>query len=192
LIAEPSLNLTAAGQGCCIEPIECVLDASWAKNAWFAIGNGGATAVLMLTVLFTSWLYISLNATKANKSRWPEARVLVKRLRQEFLILHVLFIVGITLAYLGMYSVMCAKVTHRSLSWVVFSQMLASGVVAGLLFFKCLWEIHQVNVAVEKLRDFATSEEKEMDQTSRSSSSLPLRSGRSSADSDLDVEDAES
>ena len=115
------------------------------------------SALLLLAVLFTSWLYISLHTTKANKNRWPEARELTMRLRHEFLVLNVMFVSGIALAYYGMYAVMCTKVTHRGLSWAVQWEFVGSAVVAALLLFKVAWEIKMINHKVEKLRDRGAS-----------------------------------
>ena len=57
--------------------------------------------MLLLVVLYTSWLYISINATKVNKARWSEAKLLTKSLSGHFVVLQIFFIGGIFLAYLG-------------------------------------------------------------------------------------------
>ena len=49
-------------------------------------------------VLFSSWLYIAIYATKVNRNRWSEVRKLTKRLSGEFLLLQVTFLLGIIFA----------------------------------------------------------------------------------------------
>lgn len=149
---DPAMNLNGTEMECCIPVIHCVRDATFRVMVAFNIGNGGATAVLLLVVLFTAWLYISLNATKANTDRWSEAKKLSDRLCQEFLFLQIFFIVGMFLAYLGIGATMVLKVSTMGQSWTItliitFSCLAAPGFAA-----KCLWEIHQTNTEIDQLR----------------------------------------
>ena len=145
-------NLNGTELECCIKTVECIVDSSFNTEMAFTWGNGGSTAVLLLVVLFTSWLYITLNATKANTSRYAEADLLCQRLRQEFLALHVLFALGMVLAFVGMGAAMAVKVTTLGLNSTVLS-------ISVCVFFstigfaiKCLWEIYQVNKSVDEMR----------------------------------------
>jgi len=152
LIDDPAINMTAAGHGCCLDTIVCAGTSSWNIELAFTLGNGGGTALLLLCVLFTSWLYISLNASKANRSRWPEAKEITKRLRREFLILHVLFILGILCSYFGMFAMMSTKVTTFWLSWLVTLILMASWFMCVFLFGSCLWKVFLINRNVDSLR----------------------------------------
>jgi hypothetical protein len=84
LIKNPATNLTAIGAGCCIDVLGCASLYTWKIELAFVIGCGGGSAALLLVVLFASWLYITLHATKANPERDEEQQVLASRLRQEF------------------------------------------------------------------------------------------------------------
>ena len=152
LAEDYALDLNGTRLECCLETIKCVTDASYRWELAFTWGNGGSTALLLLVVLFTSWLYITLNATKANTSRWAEAKLLSDRLRQEFLILHALFAFGMVLAFIGMGSVMIVKVTTYGMSWVVNCIIVVASIITTAFAIKCLWEINQVNKAVDEMR----------------------------------------
>lgn len=145
-------NLNGTELECCINTVKCIVDSSFKTEMAFTWGNGGSTAVLLLVTLFTSWLYITLNATKANTSRWAESKLLSDRLRQEFLILHALFAFGMVLAFIGMGSVMRVKVTTYGMSWVVNCIVLLASLITTGFAIKCLWEINQVNKAVDEMR----------------------------------------
>ena len=146
------MNLSGTHHECCIGTLKCIADASFGVELAFSIGNGAGTAVLLLVVLFSSWLYITLNATKANTNRYREARALSERLRQEFLALQFLFSIGMILAYFGIGAVMTMKVTTRSQSWfLMFLTIIMATATAGFAL-KCLWEILHINKAVDKMR----------------------------------------
>ena len=179
-------NLNGTDLECCTKTIRCIVDSSFNTEMAFTFGNGGSTAVLLLVVLFTSWLYITLNATKANTSRYAEARLLSERLRQEFLILHILFAVGIVLAFIGMGAVMTVKVTTLGMSWVVRAGGTVAFIVTTGFAIKCLWEISQVNKSVDEMRtDSLDPSEQSMSpkplkrQQTRSSNRASTGSGRS-------------
>ena len=153
LIKNPTLNLTAAGKDCCIPVIECAKKLNWNMECLYTVGCGGGSAVLLLVVLFASWLYISIHAAKVNSARAEEEKLLVSRLRQEFLLLHFLFFLGLVGAYSGITAVMCIKVTTLNLSYLVWLLILAGGAFALILMIKCIWEIRKIKVAVGNARN---------------------------------------
>ena len=126
LIDDPAANLTGTDEECCIEVVKCIADKGFEVELFFGFGNGGGTAVLLLVVLFTSWLFISLNATKANINRYAEASVLRDRLRQEFLVLQLLFSIGMIFAFAGMGSVMVLKSETYGISWMLYIIFIAA------------------------------------------------------------------
>ena len=163
-----AINLNGTDLECCIKAVQCIVDSSFNTEMAFTFGNGGSTAVLLLVVLFTSWLYITLNATKANTGRYAEAKLLSERLRQEFLILHVLFASGMVLAFIGMGAVMTVKVTTYGMSWTVISICTIAFFITTGFAVKCLWEINQVNKAVDEMRiDDLDPSEQAMSQNSK-------------------------
>ena len=110
-------------------------------------------------MLATAWLYIALHASKTNKSRYEEAKILQVRLREEFLLLHFLFLVGIITACTGLSTVMTMKVEDVTLSYVVWFIGLIGSTLAGLALVWILWEIFFVNKAIDILRE-KTEEER--------------------------------
>ena len=158
LVANPALNISAPstkfpiGRGCCLNAIKCAVDASWNMELAFTLGCGGGTAMLLLVVLYTSWLYISINATKVNKARWSEAKLLTKSLSGHFVVLQIFFIGGIFLAYLGVFSVVGMKSTTFNLSYVCVLVIFTSGVTATLLAWKILRDVYTINKQVDKAR----------------------------------------
>jgi len=155
LVDDPSLNITGTDMECCLPAIVCVKQYLWNLEALFTVGCGGGSACMLLVVLFTSWLYISLHASKANRSRYAEARLLTARFRQEFVFLHCLFVVGIGLCFTGIISVMSLKVNTIGQSYLVFAISLGSSAASCCALFKCGWEIFFLNRSVDTLRDMA-------------------------------------
>ena len=106
--AEPWRNLstTTPPMDCCNRVIQCAEDALFWTDFGYTLGNGGGSACLLLAVLFSSFLYIALYATKVNRNRWAEVEKLTKRLSGEFLVLQGTFLVGIVLSGVGLANVM--------------------------------------------------------------------------------------
>ena len=156
LIDDPAANLTGTDQECCIGAVRCAAKRTYSIQLAFTLGNGIGTAVLLLVVLFTSWLFISLHATKANTSRYGEAKVLHVRLRQEFLALQGLFSFGIMLAFVGMGSVTVLKATTYEESWALRIAFILSFVVSTGFALKCLYEIFHINKAIDENRGDST------------------------------------
>jgi len=158
LVEDPSLNLSAptgkfpGGRGCCVEALKCAVDASWNMELGFVIGCGGGTAVLLLVVMYTSWLYITLNATKVNRARWSEAKLLTKRLSNHFVVLQLLFVLGIILAYWGVYIVVGVKTTTYNLSTICVGIIALSAIIAAVIAAKILRDIHLINKKVDEDR----------------------------------------
>jgi len=148
----PALNLTNTARDCCYEVITCAVDSSWNVELAFTVGNGGGTAILLLVVLLSAWLYITLNASKANKDRYHEERALVDSLRAEFLVLQCLFIGGMFLAYMGIYAVVCMKATTWGLSWINSLILFTSLVIAMYMVGKLLYETIKINRKIDTIR----------------------------------------
>jgi len=153
LIEDPNTDLTGTRMAACLPTIECAKNESWNIQLAFTVGNGGGSSMLLLVVLFTAWLFISLRATKVNRTRYAEAKLLCHALRMEFLVLHLMFVVGIILAFFGLMAVMTMKATTRGLSWTVWWINVAWAVLAFYILVKCVWEIYHVNKFVDELRE---------------------------------------
>jgi uncharacterized membrane protein len=67
-------------------------------------------------------------------------------------VLHLLFFVGLFLAYIGITAVMSLKVTTLKLSYLVWSIILFGAGLAFLILIQCLCEIVQVNHNIDALR----------------------------------------
>ena len=156
LIDDPAANLTGTDLECCIDVVQCIADEAFKTELFFGFGNGGGTAILLLVVLFSSWLFISLNATKANTNRWAEAKVLSNRLRQEFLLLQFLFSVGMLFAFAGMGSVMIMKSETRGMSWLLYWIIIVATVVSIGFGLKSLWEVFHINHEIDYMRSDGT------------------------------------
>jgi len=152
---EPWTNLSTEvpSLDCCNAVLQCGKDSLFSTDLAFTAGNGAGSACLLLVVLFSSWLYIAIYATKVNRSRWAEVRELTDRLSGEFFTLQVTFLVGIVFAGCGIGAVMTIKVTTESMSWftyfVTFTMM---GFLAYMLV-KIIWEIFTINRFVDKTRE---------------------------------------
>ena len=156
LIEDPAANLTGTDEECCIEVVKCIADKGFEVELFFGFGNGGGTAILLLVVLFTSWLFISLNATKANINRYAEASVLRDRLRQEFLVLQLLFSIGMIFAFAGMGAVMVLKAETYGISWMLYIIFICALFCSVGFALKTLWEIFHINREIDIMRSDAT------------------------------------
>lgn len=152
VIANPFHNLTAFGQECCIDTIKCVAEESWVVETSFAIGNGGGTALLLLVVLYTSWLYIAIYGSSANRSRWTEQRLLVNELAGEMFILQILFFFSMMFSYIGIYSVISMKVTTQRLSSVSAGIVSTSGIMACFFLTHILRVVRMIDWKVDRMR----------------------------------------
>jgi len=155
---DPFLNLEGTPDECCLEAISCAMQMSWNMEFMFAFGNGGGSIALLLTVLYTSWLYIALHSTKANRDRFEEAKMLTMALRQEFFALHLLFLVGIALAFVGIIAVMTMKTTTRGLSWLVFVLSICGSIMAVYILIKCIYKVFKINQKVDAHRELSSRE----------------------------------
>ena len=103
-------------------------------------------------MLFSSWLYIAIYATKVNRNRWSEVRKLTKRLSGEFLLLQVTFLLGIIFAGTGIGAVMTIKVTDDDMSWVTFLLSWAMMLLMVYMLFQIIREVLMINRFVDKVR----------------------------------------
>ena len=128
LIANPAANLTSTEMECCIPVVQCAALYSWNMEFMFTLGCGGGAGLMLLVVLFSSWLFIALHASKANSNRYAEGKLITLRFRQEFAFLHLIFFLGVCLSFIGIMAVMSLKVTacrRPDRGWV--EEMICSG-----------------------------------------------------------------
>ena len=157
LIETPHLNLTSDPiLSCCIEALECAKNSKWNLELAYTIGCGGASAAMLLVVLFSSWLYISLHASSANRERPEEAKLLRDQFKEEFVIVHVLFFFGVIFGFVGIIAVISLKVGTLALSWTAWGITLFAAILAIILFVKCPYEVYMLNQKLDTKRDFKT------------------------------------
>lgn len=149
----PLVNLTNTPDECCLAVIDCAKWKQWYMEFAFTIGNGGGATALLLSVLFTSWLYIALSASKANKVRYEEAKLVTIALQKDFLALHFLFLSGVILSIIGIICVMSIKVSTLNLSYLVWFIGLIGGALTLYILVRSLAEIHKINAAIDTMRD---------------------------------------
>ena len=154
VVDEPWTNLSTEVPplDCCTAVVQCGKDSLYEYDLAFTLGNGAGSACLLLVVLFSSWLYIAIYATKVNRNRWVEVRKLTKRLSGEFFLLQVTFLVGIIFAGVGIGAVMTIKVTTESMSWVTYILSYTMIIFLAYMLVKILWQIVMINRYVDKTR----------------------------------------
>ena len=157
LLETPYMNLLNTSNpdlSCCMDALECAKLKKWNLELAFTLGCGGGSALMLLVLLFSSWLYIALHGSSANRERYEEAELLRERFRQEFLLLHTLFLGGVILTFVGLIAVMSLKVSTLFLSWFAWGIGFASGVCTFALFLKLPWEVYYLNQTIDKVRGF--------------------------------------
>ena len=92
--------------------------------------NGMASVVLLLVVLQSSWLYIALHASRANRSRSSEVEMLVRSYRGNYLFLQVSFLVGIIFSFLGLGAVVTLKTQSEVQAFATVAMT-----IVGIVFF---------------------------------------------------------
>ena len=162
LIETPTMDLTNASTypghpdlSCCMEALECAKTSKWNLECAYTIGCGGASAAMLLVVLFSAWIYISLHASSANRGRSEEANLLRDKFKDEFVIVHVLFFFGVIFGFVGIIAVISLKVGTLALSWTAWGITLCAAILAIILFFKCPLEVYSLNQTIDKKRGFA-------------------------------------
>jgi hypothetical protein len=89
------------------------------RRYWHVFCNGMASVMLLLVVLQAAWLYIALHATKVNRTRHRERALLVRYFRRDFLLLQLMFLLGMILAFFGLGAVATIKTTERRIAYVI-------------------------------------------------------------------------
>ena len=141
---------------CCIEALECAKISKWNLECAYTIGCGGASAAMLLVVLFSAWIYIALHASSANRERSEEAKLLRDQFKEEFVIVHVLFFFGVIFGFVGIIAVISLKVGTLALSWTAWGITLFAAILAIILFVKCPYEVYRLNQTIDTKRDFKT------------------------------------
>ena len=139
---------------CCIEALECAKITKWNLELAYTIGCGGASAAMLLVVLFSAWIFIALHATSANRGRSEEANLLRDQFKDEFVIVHVLFLFGVIFGFVGIIAVISLKVGTLVLSWTAWGITLFAAILSLFLFFKCPWEVYWLNQKIDEERGF--------------------------------------
>jgi hypothetical protein len=168
LIATPHLDLMDTSTypvhpiypdlSCCIEALECAKKSKWNLECAYTIGCAGASASMLLVVLFSAWLYIALHASSANRERFEEANLLRERFKDEFVIVHALFFIGVILGFIGVIATFSLKVATLALSWTAWGITVFAGFLAIFLFVKCPLEVYRLNQAIDEEREFKKKE----------------------------------
>ena len=139
---------------CCIEALQCAKKTKFNLELAYTLGCGGASAAMLLVVLFSAWLYMALHASSANRERFEEAELLRERFKDEFVILHILFFLGVLFGFVGVIAVISLKVGTLALSWTAWGITLFAGILALCLFIKCPLEVYWLNQAIDEKRGF--------------------------------------
>ena len=161
LMETPTMDLMNASTypghpdlSCCMDALECAKTTKWKLELGYTIGCGGASAAMLLVVLFSAWLYIALHASSANRERFDEAKLLRERFRDEMFIVHILFSLGVIFGFIGIVNVISLKVGTLALSWAAFGITVAAGILAFILFVKCPLEVYLLNQTIDEERGF--------------------------------------
>ena len=155
LIEDPNMKLTEDSDlSCCIEALECAKTTKWKLELGYTIGCAGASAAMLLVVLFSAWLYIALHASSANRERFDEAKLLRERFKDEIFIVHILFSAGVVFGFVGIVNVISLKVGTLALSWAAFGITVAAAILALVLFVKCPLEVYWLNQTIDEERKF--------------------------------------
>jgi hypothetical protein len=80
---------------------ECITALSAESEKWFIMANFGASLFLILTLLFSSWLYIAFGIPGADRTRPDEVQAVVARFSGEFATLNFLFLFSVALSGTG-------------------------------------------------------------------------------------------
>ena len=134
--------------------LECAKNSKWNLELAYTVGCGGASAAMLLVVLFSAWIFISLHASSANRGRSEEANLLRDQFKDEFVIVHVLFFFGVIFGFVGSIAVISLKVGTLALSWTAWGITVFAAILAIILFVKCPWEVYKLNQTIDKKRDF--------------------------------------
>ena len=163
LIENPTMDLTNTSTypdpdhpdlSCCMGALECAKNSKWNLELAYTVGCGGASAAMLLVVLFSAWIFISLHASSANRGRSEEANLLRDQFKDEFVIVHVLFFFGVIFGFVGSIAVISLKVGTLALSWTAWGITVFAAILAIILFVKCPWEVYKLNQTIDKKRDF--------------------------------------
>jgi hypothetical protein len=161
LIETPTMDLTNASTypdhpdlSCCMGALECAKNSKWNLELAYTVGCGGASAAMLLVVLFSAWIYISLHASSANRGRSEEANLLRDQFKDEFVIVHVLFFFGVIFGFVGIIAVISLKVGTLALSWTAWGITFVAAILAIILFVKCPLEVYWLNQTIDKQREF--------------------------------------
>ena len=147
-------DLTSPDLACCMEALECAKTTKWKLELGYTIGCAGASAAMLLVVLFSAWLYIALHASSANRERFDEAKLLRERFKDEIFIVHILFSAGVVFGFVGIVNVISLKVGTLALSWAAFGITVAAAILALVLFVKCPLEVYWLNQTIDEERKF--------------------------------------
>lgn len=145
----PYMSIQGTDKECCSQTIRCGLLSAWNLELAFIIGNGGGSMLLLITVLYTTFLYIVCSGTQTDLKIDKEVDVLVSNLRVPFLFLHVLFCIGMGFAFFGIVSVMTIRISTPFFSSAAFVIGVIAACLATVIFFESLYEVYKINTTLE-------------------------------------------
>jgi hypothetical protein len=93
---------------------ECITALSAESEKWFIMANFGASLFLILTLLFSSWLYIAFGIPGADRTRPDEVQAVVARFSGEFATLNILFLFSVALSGTGILQLTQIKSKHAA------------------------------------------------------------------------------
>jgi len=149
---DPFMSIEGTNKECCSQTIRCGLFSAWNLELAFIIGNGGGSMLLLITVLYTTFLYIVCSGTQTDLKVDKEVDVLVSNLRGPFLFLHLLFCTGMGFAFFGIVSVMTIRISTPFFSSAAFVIGVTAGFLAVFILFQSLYEVYKINTTLDNTR----------------------------------------
>ena len=150
----PFLSFKGTDKECCSATIKCAMESSWNLEASFIAGNGAGSMLLLMTVLYATLLRIVVQGTKAELNNPVQVELVQSNLQVPFLFLHILFFIGLALAFFGIIAVMSIRISTPSFSEAAYGIGVAAAVLASTLILVSFFEVLKVN---GKIRDIVTT-----------------------------------
>ena len=148
----PFLSYKGTDKECCSETIRCAMISSWNLEASFIAGNGAGSMLLLMTVLYATLLHIVVQGTSAELNDPGHVETVQKNLEVPFLFLHLLFFVGLGLAFFGIISVMSIRISTPNFSETSYGIGVTAGVLAVILTFVSFFHVLKVNRKINVLK----------------------------------------
>ena len=148
----PFMVIKGTDKECCSETIRCAMLSGWTLELGFIIGNGAGSMLLLMTVLYATLLHIVVQGTSAELNDPGHVETVQKNLEVPFLFLHLLFFVGLGLAFFGIISVMSIRISTPNFSETSYGIGVTAGVLAVILTFVSFFHVLKVNRKINVLK----------------------------------------